>query len=278
MAASRQIDTGTEDLLARVEDGVAILTMNRPERLNAWTIDMAAGMTRALTDAERAEDVGCVVVTGTGRAFCAGGDVKDMAARGGQPRPEAPANADLRVREQALVQRETSGRIYEMRKPVLGSLPGAAAGAGLSIALACDMRIASENAVLTTAFAKVGVSGDYGGIWFLSRLVGPAKARELFYFSDRLDAKQAQQLGLVNWVVPESALAERTMELARKLASGPRLAYRYIKENFKHAERSDLFAYMDIEVAHFFETSGTEDNREAARAFVEKREPRFKGR
>ncbi len=276
MSESRSIDTGTQDLQARVEAGVAILTMNRPERRNAMSAEMLAGMELALRDAETAEDVGCVVLTGAGGAFCAGGDVKSMAERGRRGGPSL--SLDARIHRQRLSQRNTAGRIYEMPKPVIASLPGAAAGAGLSLALACDLRIAADTAILTTAFARVGFSGDYGGTWFLTKLVGPAKALELYYLSERLDAKQALQLGLVNRVVPDAALEEQTLALARQLASGPSVAYRYMKENVHRAGVADLEDCLDLEATHHVHAGLTEDHREAARAFVEKRTPSYKGR
>ncbi len=275
---SRVIETGTEHLQARVEDGVAILTMNRPERRNALSGEMLAGLALALDEAERALDVGCVVLTGAGGAFCAGGDVKGMAAGASAQKGERPS-IDASIHAQRLSQRATSGRIYEMPKPVIASLPGAAAGAGLSIALACDLRVASENAIITTAFAKVGFSGDYGGTFFLTQLVGAAKARELYYLSDRLDAKEAERLGIVNRVFPESALEAKTLELARQLANGPRVAYRYMKENINRALRgAELGECLDLEATHHQHTGLTEDHREAAKAFVDKRTPTFKGR
>jgi 2-(1,2-epoxy-1,2-dihydrophenyl)acetyl-CoA isomerase len=276
MSGNRSIDTQTEHLQARVEGGVAILTMNRPERRNALSGEMLAGLEIALRDAETADDVGCVVLTGAGGGFCAGGDVKGMAAGEGSG---VPMTLDERIHRQRLSQRNTAGRIYEMPKPVVASLPGAAAGAGLALALACDLRIAAENAILTTAFARVGFSGDYGGTFFLTQLVGAAKARELYYLSERIDAKQAEQLGLVNRVVPADALEERTLELARQLASGPTVAYRYMKENINRAASGgSLGECLDLEATHHVHAGLTEDHREAARAFVEKREPVFKGR
>jgi 2-(1,2-epoxy-1,2-dihydrophenyl)acetyl-CoA isomerase len=276
MTDPRSIDTGTEHLLARVEEGVAILTMNRPERRNALSGEMLAGLDLALADAETADDVGCVVLTGAGGGFCAGGDVKGMAAGEGAA---ASITLDERIHRQRLSQRGTAGRIYEMPKPVIASLPGAAAGAGLALALACDLRIASENAILTTAFARVGFSGDYGGTFFLVQLVGAAKARELYYLSERIDAKEAERLGLINRVVPESALEEQTRALARRLAGGPTVGYRYVKENISRAASgASLGECLDLEATHHIHTGLTEDHREAARAFVEKREPVFKGR
>ena len=277
MTPSRTIETGTDHLHARVEERVAVLTMNRPERRNALSGEMIAGLALALNEAETATDVGCIVLTGAGGAFCAGGDVKGM-DEGNRSRSAASVPIDVRIHAQRLSQRNTAGRIYEMPKPVGGSIPGAAAGAGLSLALACDLRIASENALFVTAFARVGFSGDYGGTWFLTQLVGPAKARELYYLSERIDAKQAERLGLVNRVVAESALEAQTLELARRLANGPTVAYRYMKENINRAVSGEFGDCIDLEATHHVHTGLTEDHREATRAFVEKREPSFKGR
>ncbi len=277
MTDSRAIDTGTEHLQARIEGGVAYLTMNRPERRNALSDEMLRGLAAALREAETASDVRCVVLTGAGGAFCAGGDVKGMAA--GTNRSGPGVGLDERIHRQRLSQRETAGRIYRMPKPVIASLPGAAAGAGLSLALACDLRIAAESAVLTTAFAKVGFSGDYGGTYFLSHLVGTAKARELYYLSDRLDAKEAERLGLVNKVVPDAALESETRALAQRVASGATVAFRYMKENLNRAqEGASAEECLDLEATHHVHTGLTEDHRDAAKAFVEKRAPVFKGR
>jgi 2-(1,2-epoxy-1,2-dihydrophenyl)acetyl-CoA isomerase len=276
MTDSRAIDTGTDHLQARVEDGVAILTMNRPERRNALSDEMLRGLADALREAETATDVRCVVLTGAGGAFCAGGDVKGMAAG---TRAGGGLSLDERIHRQRLSQRETAGRIYRMPKPVIAALPGAAAGAGLSLALACDLRIAAESAVITTAFAKVGFSGDYGGTYFLTHLVGAAKARELYYLSDRVDAKEAERLGLVNRVVPDAALESETRALAARLASGATVAFRYMKENLNRAqEGASAEECLDLEATHHVHTGLTEDHRDAAKAFVEKRAPVFKGR
>lgn len=273
------IDTGTNDLLASVEDGVATLTMNRPERRNALSSAMLTALGAQLLKFENDPDVAVIVLTGAGGAFCAGGDVKGMAdGTGGGSTARAGADLDSRIHSQRLSQRATAGKLHTIPKPTIASLPGAAAGAGLSLALACDLRIAAENAVLTTAFAKVGFSGDYGGTFFLSHLVGTAKARELYFLSDRLDAKEALRLGLVNWVVAPDRLATETAALAHKLAKGPRVAYRYMKENINRAPSGELEDCLDLEATHHIHTGLTEDHREAARAFVEKREPAFKGR
>ena len=269
------IETGTEDLLARVDDGVAVVTMNRPERRNALSGAMLDAMARVLADLEIDSSVGCVVLTGAGGAFCAGGDVKGMAeasADGGR------LSFDERIHRQRLQQRATSGKLWSMPKPTMAWMPGPAAGAGLSLALACDLRYMAQSAVVTTAFAKVGFAGDYGGIWFLSRLIGSAKARELYFLSDRVDSAEAERLGIVNGVFPDDELEGEVMSRARRIAEGPRVAYRYMKENFNRSMNGDLFECMDMEAAHHNRTGQTEDHREAALAFTEKRPPVFHGR
>jgi 2-(1,2-epoxy-1,2-dihydrophenyl)acetyl-CoA isomerase len=182
------------------------------------------------------------------------------------------------IHRQRLNQQATSGKLWRMPKPTIAQIPGPAAGAGLALALACDLRYAADTAIFTTAFARVAFAGDYGGTYFLTQLVGPAKAKELYYFSERLSAEQAEALGLVNAVFPPGDLEKEVMDRARRLAEGPSIAYRYMKENIDRAVSGNLDDCLDLEVTHHIHTGLTEDHREAARAFVEKREPRFHGR
>jgi 2-(1,2-epoxy-1,2-dihydrophenyl)acetyl-CoA isomerase len=185
----------------------------------------------------------------------------------------------LESRAQALRARmEVSRWLHEMPKPTIAMIRGAAAGAGLSLALACDLRVASDNARLGTAFARVGYSGDFGGSYYLTRLVGTAKARELYYTAELVDAQQALALGMVNRVVPDAKLEEETMALGARIAAGPRVALGYMKRNMNAAESGTLEELLDLEAWHHTRTGFTEDHREAARAFVEKREPVFRGR
>jgi 2-(1,2-epoxy-1,2-dihydrophenyl)acetyl-CoA isomerase len=252
---------------------VAVLTLNRPDRLNAMSRPMLDALLEALPRLAEDAAVGVVVLTGAGRGFCAGGDVKAMAEGnelGGQTMEEKAQALRARM--------ETSRWLHEMPKPTIAMLRGPAAGAGLSLAMACDMRIASDTARLGTAFARVGYSGDFGGSYYLTQLVGTAKARELYFTADLLDAQQALGLGLVNRVVPDARLEEETMALASRLARGPRVAFRYMKRNMNAAESASLKDMLDLEAWHHTRTGMTEDHREAARAFVEKREPQFKGR
>jgi len=269
------LDTGTEELLAEIKDGVAVITMNRPARRNAFSTGMISALGEVLAQVETDEAVGCVVLTGAAGAFSAGGDVKSMAAR---PAGGNGSSIDAAIHRQRLNQRATSGRLWSMPKPTIAAIPGPAAGAGLSLALACDLRYAVPGAILTTAFARVAFAGDYGGTWFLTRLVGSGKAKELYYFSERLSAADAERLGIVNAVFPADSFESDVMERARKLAQGPSIAYRYMKENLNRAVSGELGDCMDLEVTHHTHTGLTEDHREAAQAFTEKREPTFHGR
>lgn len=270
------LDTGSETLLGAIDEGVAVLTLSRPERRNALSAEMIGALARLLAAVEIDDAIGCVVLTGAGGAFCSGGDVKGMADAGG--RVDTKASFDARVHRQRLDQRAISERLHEMPKPTIAMIPGATAGAGLSIALACDLRYAADTAVFTTAFARVGFAGDYGGTWFLPRLVGSAKAKELYFLADRFGAAEAERWGLINAAVPAAELEAHTMAIARRLANGPRVAYRYMKENLNRAGHGGLGECLDMEALLHNHTGGTEDHREAARAFVEKREPVFRGR
>jgi 2-(1,2-epoxy-1,2-dihydrophenyl)acetyl-CoA isomerase len=263
----------SDDLLVAVNDGVAVLTLNRPERLNAMSRAMLDGLLVVLPRLADDPDVGVVVLTGAGRGFCAGGDVKAM-AEGSEM-----AGSSLEERAQGLRARmEVSRWLHEMPKPTIAMVRGAAAGAGLSLALACDLRFVGESARFGTAFARVGYSGDFGGSFFLTQLVGTAKARELYYTAELLDAPQALALGLVNRVIPDARLEQETLAVAARLAAGPRVAYRYMKRNLNAAESGTLKELLDLEAWHHTRTGMTEDHREAAKAFVEKREPVFRGR
>ncbi len=276
--ASREvIDTGTTHLLASLSQGVLTLTLNRPEARNAMSGEMNAALAAMLASAETDPRVGCIVLTGAGGAFCAGGDVKGMAARAAVGAPAL--TIDEAIHLQRLNQRAVSGKLATLPKPTLAAIPGAAAGAGLAMALACDMRIMASKAIMTTAFAKVGFAGDYGGTYFLTQLVGPARARELYYLSDRISADQALAMGLTNWVCEADALAAQAQAIGARLAAGPRVAYRYMKENINRAITSgDLMDCLDLEATHHVHCAQTEDHKEAAKAFVEKREPVFRGR
>ena len=258
------------ELLESVTDRVATLTLNRPDRLNALSPPMLDALLAAVPRLAADPQIAVVVLTGAGRGFCAGGDVKSMAEGSSQMGVE---DAVQRLRGRM----EVSRLLHEIAKPTIAMVNGPAAGAGLAMALACDLRIAAQSARFITAFAKVGFSGDFGGSYFLSRLVGTAKARELYYTGESLDAAQALALGIVGTVVPDSELAQATMTLATRLARGPSIALGLMKQNFNAAETGTLSELLDLEALNQIKTGRTEDHQEAARAFVEKRTPIFRG-
>jgi 2-(1,2-epoxy-1,2-dihydrophenyl)acetyl-CoA isomerase len=258
------------DLVETMEDGIAWLTLNRPDRLNAFSPAMLQALGEALQRLRRDASVGAVIITGAGRGFCAGGDVKTMPARAAEGFEERVEG--LRRMHQLPMQLRT------MPKVVIAMVNGPAVGAGLGLAMACDLRIAGQSARFGTGFAGVGYSGDFGGSWTLTRLVGTAKARELYFLGDIIDAEQAQALGLVSRVVVDDGLREATAALARRIADGPRIAYGYMKRNLFAAETEPLAAVLEMEAVHQARTAMTEDHLEAARAFAEKRRPVFKGR
>jgi 2-(1,2-epoxy-1,2-dihydrophenyl)acetyl-CoA isomerase len=264
----------SEELLYRLENRVALLTLNRPERLNALTRDMMQALLARLSACAIDDAVGCVVLTGAGGAFCSGGDVRVQAKVAAEGTVETPEQRTDLLRTSM----EASRLLHEMPKPTIAMVNGVAAGAGLSLALACDLRIAGRSARMTTAFAKVGLSGDYGGTWFLTQLVGTAKARELYFLSEVLNAAQIEALGLANRVAPDEELAAETMALAEKLANGPSVALRYMKRNLNVAESGTLAEGLDSEAYGMLRARASDDHKEASRAFVEKRAPVFRSR
>ena len=258
------------DLLETIEGGIAWLTLNRPDRLNAFSPTMLQALGDALQRLGSNAEVGAVVITGAGRGFCAGGDVKTMETRASQGFEERVEGL-RRMHQLPLLLRT-------IPKVVIAMVNGPAVGAGLGLAMACDLRIAGRSARFGTGFAGVGYSGDFGGSWTLTRLVGTAKARELYFLGDVIDAAAAATLGLVSRVVDDDALYREATALARRIADGPRVAYGYMKRNLFAAETEPLAAVLEMEAVHQARTAMTEDHLEASRAFVEKRRPVFGGR
>jgi 2-(1,2-epoxy-1,2-dihydrophenyl)acetyl-CoA isomerase len=262
--------SANEMVLQSLDKGLLTITMNRPDRRNALHPDMTRGLVEAARRAAEDQEVRAVLLKGAGGTFCVGGDVKSMA----EGRAVASFEAKMANLRRGM---EVSRILHEMPKPVVAQLDGAAAGAGLSIALSCDLRVASESCKITTAFAKVGFSGDYGGTYFLTRMLGSAKARELYLLSPVLTASQALGLGMVTKVVPDNEIDAAARELAMSLAEGPSIALGYIKRNINNAETLSLEACFDGEAIHHSRAGETADHKEAAKAFVEKRKANFQG-
>jgi 2-(1,2-epoxy-1,2-dihydrophenyl)acetyl-CoA isomerase len=232
---------------------------------------MTAGLKEALERLATDHECGAIVIAGAGRGWCAGGDVKTMEARGRDQTVEDRVEGLRRAHQLPLL-------IRNHPKVIIGMINGPVAGAGLGLALACDLRIAGKSARFGTAFARIGYSGDYGGSWSLTRLVGTAKARELYFTADMIGADEAAQLGIVSRVVSDDELHSETMSLAQRLADGPRVALGYMKRNLFAAETESFQTVLDLEAEHQARCAFTEDHKEAVAAFNEKRRPVFKGR
>lgn len=255
-----------KSLLVDRDAGVMTIRLNRPEARNALSLPMLAALGDALAEAQDDDDVRCVVLTGAGPAFCAGGDVKGMV-------DDNVSDDDVpqRIRRQQANQRRTSGALFRMSKPTICAINGPAAGAGLGLALACDMRIMAAGAFLTTAFAHIGLSGDFGATYFAAQLVGPAKARELFFLPERVPSEAALQLGLVNRVCHDDVLYDEVRRTARQLAGMSPLALALIKDNLIRAATASAEACMDMEVENHVRCLQSEDHRKAAAAFAARR-------
>lgn len=267
MADTVLADTGTSHLEARLSEGVATIVLNRPERLNALSATMADAFRRTLERVEAEGKAAAVVLTGTGRAFCAGGDVKAFAE-------QEPARAPATRRERLDHHRRAASLtrlIYQLNKPVIAALPGPAAGAGLALALAADLRIGCQDTVMTTAFLKVSLPGDFGTAWFLSRLIGPAAARELMLLNEKLDAPTCLRRGLLTRMVDRSQLAATAQRMARELANAPRTALQLMKQNLRDADDLSLEAALAAEAPRHLECSEGEEHRQAVRAFLDGR-------
>ena len=271
MSSSPQAGQENSPVLEKREGRVASIILNRPERMNALNADLVLALNAALHRVEADPEINVVVLAGAGRAFCAGGDLA-VIGKGRQENDLTQLQPILRAGMEAVL------KIRTMRQPVIAAVHGAAAGAGMNIALAADIRIASEEAMFGQNFAKVGLFPDYGGTFFLARLVGAAKASELFYTGEMIDAAEALRIGAVNRVVPLAKLETEAKALAHKIANGPSVAVRAVKQTLFGREKEELIALLDLEVEQQMKCFSSEDCSEGIRAFFEKRAPKFQGK
>ena len=272
------IETGTEELLCRIEDRVAIITLNRPKKKNALSDHLTPALRHPLLDLETKREVGCILITGSGDAFCAGGDIGGMGGNASKDEEvsERPTAVE-RVRALIHKQETLTLRLADHAKPTIAALPGVAAGAGLCIALACDIRVACRSAFVTTAYRNIGFSGDYGGSWLLTQLVGPSKAKELFFTGRRVQSDEALALGIFNNVFEAASFANAALAMAKQIASGPPIAIAFMKEHINRAVTGDLRSNLALEADRLIRCAATSDHKEAVKAFMEKRTPGFTG-
>jgi len=251
------------------ETGVAVLTVNRPESFNGMNVQMGDELRRALVEVHEREEVRVLVLTGAGRSFCPGADIKGFNADDG------PASGLVTP---ALGGSDMPRLLYEAPVPTIAAVNGACAGAGLGLACACDLRLAARSAVFRSAFLSVGVAGDMGVPWSLPRLIGAARAKEVSFLDAKLDSTRALEIGLVSEVVDDDRLPARAAELAAALAAGPPMAVRALKAHYLAAQRMGFDDFVDLEFQRHFHLLATEDAREGFVAFGERRTPRFTGR
>jgi len=264
------IDTGTAELLCSIRDRVAVVTLNRPEARNALSDRLTPALRRMIRLCVDDERIGALLITGAGNAFCAGGDVKSMGGQSGKEAVPAEQMAgDLRERQRTL-----TGALAALRKPTVAALPGPAAGAGLAIALACDIRIAARSAFITTGYLRIGLCGDYGISWLLTRAVGASRARELMLFSDRIDAVSAERIGVFNRVVDDEELQDASFDAARRLARQPAQALGLMKDNLDEAGSVSLLTSLDREADRMIVAARSEEHAKAVRDFIAERQSR----
>jgi 2-(1,2-epoxy-1,2-dihydrophenyl)acetyl-CoA isomerase len=270
-ATAASTSTATSAPLLESQTGrILTLTMNRPERLNALSAEMSNMLYDAVMRADTDANVGAVIITGAGRGFCAGGDVKNMAERKNPNREERLAH--LKQSHKVPLAIRNSSKVF------ISAINGPATGAGLGIASVCDLRIAGRSARFGAAFANVGLAGDWGVSWCLTRTVGPSMARQLLLSAEIIDAARALQIGLVNDVVDDAALMGEAQRIATRYAEGPGVSFKLIKQNLLHAEAASFADSLDVEAENQATAMMTEDHKEAVAAFLGKRKGVFKGK
>ena len=264
-------------------DGIFTITINRPDSMNGVNERVGRLLVAATRKAARDPGARVVIFTGAGRAFCAGGDFKSF----GRPDLEDELTAQWHDKpvwneaeakaERLMAGAEVTALLHEMGKPTIAMIRGPAVGAGIGYLAACDFRIASDTASFQSGYVRVGISPDIGTSYFVTKLLGPAKAREFMFVNEKLDASQALAIGLVGRVVPDAKLEEETLAFARRLAGGPPVAIRNVKMSINAAESRHMREVMELESRNMARCFQTEDAKEAVRAFLEKRTPQFKG-
>jgi 2-(1,2-epoxy-1,2-dihydrophenyl)acetyl-CoA isomerase len=263
-----EIDTGTETVLGEIRDGVGVITLNRPDRRNALHAEMYDAVPRLLERFFDDAEVGCILLTGAGKAFCAGGDVRDggtRRARSNEPRPPISAEeAGAALAEHARMVL----MLHEGPKLSIAALPGPAVGAGIGIALAADLRIAAESARLIPGWGQLAFSGDFGGPWLLTQFLGASRALALLVDDETIDAATGLELGLFNRVVPDAELPDAAFTWARTLAAGPQTAQRFIKENVQQATRLTLREALPLESERMARSSLTAEHRDAVKRWM----------
>ncbi len=267
-----------ETIILEKKDNIATLTFNRPDRLNAMPPEMWDEVNAAIADVDADDDMRVLVVTGAGRGFCAGADVPRTATDGAEREARPATGGDEGLRRLIRGPGAIVLRLQKMEKPTIAMVNGVAAGNGVDIALACDLRVGSENTRFVNGFVRRGLVPGDGGAWFYSRVMGLGKALEFCFTGEPIEAKEAERIGILNYLVSAAELEEKTMDLARKIADGPPIAIRLSKRLLYHGLGTDLETHEHLAAAYQGIAGSSEDSKEGSRAFAEKRKPKYQGR
>ncbi len=263
MVKLTKLNTGTDQLLCEIREKIALVTLNRPEKRNALGDKITPALRKTLSLLENDKDVKVVIITGSGRAFCSGGDIKDMNSD-----KKIQLSMDSQISELIKKQNELTLRLFNLKKPTIAMIPGPAAGAGFCIALACDLRIASNNALFSTGYRNVGLPGDYGGTWLLTKLVGPTLAKRFYFSSEKIAAQKALDLGIITDITSEAELENSTFLLAKMIADAPPTAIYNMKKNINHSMYSSLEETLKIEAIDTIRAINSEEHKNAVREFI----------
>ena len=271
-----ELETGTRQLLAHIHGKVGILTLNRPEAKNALSDELTPALRKKIAELNEDKRVTSLIITGTGDAFCAGGDVKSMNSSKDKGWTEEKTEEET-IKDLQQKQITLTAALYNFTKPTIAVLPGAAAGAGLSIALSCDFRFASDNAFAVAGYGRIALTGDYGITWLLTKLIGPSKAKDMLFSNRKINAEEGLKIGIFDKIFKYEDLLKDSLEYAKMVGSFSPLAIKAMKKNINNSAEINLVEALDQEAIDLIKVSKSKDHKEGVSAFVEKRKPSFTG-
>ena len=272
-----ELETGTRQLLSHIHGNIGIITLNRPESKNALSDELTPALRKQIANLNLDDRVNSLIITGAGDAFCAGGDIKSMNSSSNKDGWTNKVSEEEVIKSLQLKQMTLTHALYNFSKPTIAALPGAAAGAGLSIALTCDFRFTNENAFAIAGYGRIALTGDYGMSWLLPRIIGISKAKDMMFSNKKILAREGLNIGLFDNIIEGDNLLKSTLEYANLLSSFSPLALKAMKNNINSAYELSLEKSLNQEAIELIKASKSNDHKEGIRAFIEKRKPNFTG-